>query len=923
MIAKPSLARWAAAAAVATLAACGGPSESELLASAKGFLDNRDNNAAIIQLKSALQANPESAEARYLLGKALLETGKPAEAAVELRKAADLKFDEAKVAPPLARALLAQGDDRRIVETWASATLGDKAAQADLKTTVAIAQLRLDRRDLGEKALAEALADVPTDARALLVRARLSADKQDYAAALADIAQVTAGDARNAEAWLLSAEIRHYRTRERDAALADYRKAAEAQPRMMAAHQGIVTLLIEARDIDGANAHVEQLKKTAPDQPVTKLLQAQMAYLGKDYAATRALVQPLLQQAPNNPLLLQLAGAAEFHLRALPQAENLLAQAIKLAPGLPLARPLLAETYLRTGQPEKALETLKPLIEGREPSAAALTLAGQAWLQTGDAGRAEEAFTRAVQLQPGATQARTALALGKIGKGNAAAGFSELETLASADRGISADLALISAHMRRREFDQALRAIDALEKKTPDRPLAANLRGRVLAVRNDAKGARASFERALAIDPAYFPAIASLAALDLAEKRPEDARRRFDDVLKADPKNHRAMLALAALLARTDGTPAEIASLLEKAVQTAPGEAAPRLQLVAHHLSRGDAKTALIVAQEGVTALPASQDLMLALARTQLAAQDWQQAVTSFNKLAQMQPRAVAAPLGLAQAYLGMKNYEAAERSYRRALEIVPNLLQAQRALVSMMVTDGRYSEALGVAREVQKQRPAEAAGHLLEGEVEQQRRQWDAALAAYRTALAKGKGGESAIAMHRALTAAGRRDEAERFATSWPREHPQDVAFRFYLGDVALGRKDWAQAESHYREVLRSQPGHVLALNNVAWLLVKQGKSGALPLAERAVAAAPGQPQILDTLALALAADNQVDKALALQKKTVERAPDDPSLRLTLAKLYLKAGDKSQARTELRRLEQLGSRFADHAEVAELLKTV
>ena len=51
--------------------------------------------------------------------------------------------------------------------------------------------------------------------------------------------------------------------------------------------------------------------------------------------------------------------------------------------------------------------------------------------------------------------------------------------------------------------------------------------------------------------------------------------------------------------------------------------------------------------------------------------------------------------------------------------------------------------------------------------------------------------------------------------------------------------------------------------------------------------------------------------------------APDAPALRLTLAKLYAKAGDKALAKSELERLAQLGGRFAGQAEVARLLKTL
>ena len=69
------------------LGGCGGDSPESLILSSKDYLAKNDNKAAIIQLKNALQSNPNLAEARFLLGSALLESGDIAGAEVELRKA--------------------------------------------------------------------------------------------------------------------------------------------------------------------------------------------------------------------------------------------------------------------------------------------------------------------------------------------------------------------------------------------------------------------------------------------------------------------------------------------------------------------------------------------------------------------------------------------------------------------------------------------------------------------------------------------------------------------------------------------------------------------------------------------------------------------------------------------------------------------
>ena len=88
------------------LAACSEKPEAMII-SAKDYLAKNDRNAAVIQIKNALQADPQMPEARFLLGTTLLDGGDPVGAELELRKAYDLKYPQDLVVPPLARTLLA------------------------------------------------------------------------------------------------------------------------------------------------------------------------------------------------------------------------------------------------------------------------------------------------------------------------------------------------------------------------------------------------------------------------------------------------------------------------------------------------------------------------------------------------------------------------------------------------------------------------------------------------------------------------------------------------------------------------------------------------------------------------------------------------------------------------------------------------
>ena len=94
---------------------CGGDSPEKMLGSAKDYLAKNDTKSAVIQIKNVLQKNPDLPEARYLLGKALLDGGDRVSAEVELRKALALQYSQDLVVPRLAQAMAGQGHFKKLI----------------------------------------------------------------------------------------------------------------------------------------------------------------------------------------------------------------------------------------------------------------------------------------------------------------------------------------------------------------------------------------------------------------------------------------------------------------------------------------------------------------------------------------------------------------------------------------------------------------------------------------------------------------------------------------------------------------------------------------------------------------------------------------------------------------------------------------
>ena len=906
------------------LAGCGGDSPEKQLASAKDYLQKKDTKAAVIQIKNVLQQEPESGEARFLLGSTLLEQGDAAGAEVELRKALAAQHSKDEVVPELVRAMLMLGQAKKVVDEFSGTQLSKPAAQASLQASLSAAYAALGQGSAAHAALDAALAADKTYVPAQLLDARRKAGARDFEGALATIDAVVQADSGNSMAWALKGDVLQYGKGDADAALEAYRKAVAAAPDSLVALYALSAQLMRKGALDEAGRQVEQMKTLAPKHPMTQFLQATLALQKKEFKTARELSLQLVQLAPKDPRVLQLAGAAELAGGSAAQAEIYLSRALQAAPQLVMAKRLLVSSYLRTGQPAKALATLNSLDEKRDFDAGMYALAGEVHLQNGDAKKAEQAFAQALKLAPADARKRTALAVTHLAGGRVDASLDELQDIAGADTGVTADMALISAHLRRQEFAKALAAVDGLEKKQPDKPLAANLRGRIQLLQKDPAGARKSFERALSIDPAFFPAIASLATLDAADKRPEDAKKRFEALLARDPKNLQALVALAQLAAADPATRNDAPGWLRRAVDAAPLNPTPRLLLTDAYARLGDQKQALVTAQNAVSAIPDDAGLLIALGRVQQVSGDVNQAINTYVKAVAAQPLSPVPLVRLAEAQTAAKDYKAAEQSLRKALDIKPDFLDAQRGLIIISLNDKNYAEGLAVARQVQQQRPKDAVGQLMEGDIESARKHWAPATDAYRRALQMAPVTPVAVKLHSALQAAGGAKEAEQFSQTWLAKQPKDAAFLAYLGEAAIAGGEYGLAQKRLQAVLQLQPDHAVTLNNLAWvdLQLKQ-TDDALRAAERANALAPNQPAFMDTLAAVLSAKGEHGKAIDLQSKAVALQPDDPSLRMNLARIYVAAGDKAKAKTELESLAKLGAKFQAQSDVTAMLKAL
>lgn len=497
----------------------------------------------------------------------------------------------------------------------------------------------------------------------------------------------------------------------------------------------------------------------------------------------------------------------------------------------------------------------------------------------------------------------------------------QFQGITAPDEGVMGDMVQINTLLKQGKVDQALKAIDALQKKRPADVVPVFLRGRVLLQKGDRAGARQAMEESLKIDANYFPAVAMLAGLDNADGHPDAARTRLEGAIAYQPANVLAYQALVELRAAHGADKAELAGILRKAVDAAPRNPLAHLLQAEFFLRTREPKEALAVAEKANAALPDSPQLLDVLGRAQSANGEYDHAQASFQRIAELVPKSPLPYLRMASAHLLAGDRAAADEKLRKALTLDPQSLEAQQGLASLAMAAQKPDEALTISRNLQKQRPKEQVGYMLEGEIHAAAKNWDKAITAYRTGVKNSDSPALAVRLHDALLAGGKKQEAERWAADWERKHAKDATFPLYLGNRAMASRDLPASLVQFDRVVALQPNNAIALNNRAWVKGQLGREGALADAERANALAPNQPPFMDTLAMLLSAANQHDKAVELQKKVVQLQPQALAYKLNLAKIYINAGQKDAAKPLLDELAAAGPGFGAQAEVEQLRK--
>jgi len=401
------------------------------------------------------------------------------------------------------------------------------------------------------------------------------------------------------------------------------------------------------------------------------------------------------------------------------------------------------------------------------------------------------------------------------------------------------------------------------------------------------------------------------------------AKSRFQAAIDKQPKNDQLILTYSQFLSQTGASAETVLGWVEHAVKVNPTSEAARVGLMSIRGQMADKKGMVAAAQEAMAAMPNSVRITEAAGIALLTAGEVNQAISTFNKLVQAQPKSPTALMRLAQAQAAAKDVNGAIESLKKAQALEPNSPRANGMMAEVLASAGRYDEALAEARKLQTRTPDSSGGFSLEGDIFTAQKRYKEAERLYNEAIRRDAQNTMLFSkLYRIVELDGRPDDAQGYAAKWLQSHPQDINARIFLAERYLQQQDYKNATRYYKMVMDIDPNHVAALNNLAWVAGQAKDPNALAYARKAHELAPNNPAVLDTLGMLLVEKGEAVKGLPYLEQAFKMAPQSPEIHFNYVAALNKAGKKDAARRELETLAKHQNPQVKE-QAAEMMKTL
>ena len=540
---------------------------------------------AVIMFKNAIQVDPNSAEARYELGLALIRGRDFPQAFAELRRAVELQPNFVKARHQLgslylldrnksgaieqlakireqdpnavegrflaaALALTENDFDKALKEIEEAVSRAEKEKHPNLGDLyVELGKIHQRKRDWREAELAYRKS-LELDGKLLRAREGLAAiymANGDEAKARQELVTARHADPENENAWHSLGKF-YLKTKRLDEFESLYRELLTKKPQSMIAMKKLAEIMLSKGDIKGAKIYTDDILKAESGDIDGLLFRGRIKLSERDFDKAQEDLSKVVTGSSKFAPAFYFLALAQIGLGDVAQARGSLLKSLELSPNAPEPRLTLAEIYLNSGDLEAATVQSDKVLRLLPENLTALLINGAAELKKGDAGKAIAFLKKAQTLYP--KDARTYLLLGTASmmQKNSAQALKEFEGSLNLDPDRLETLSSIALTMVQQGNRKA--AMERVEKHLGRTQMPAGvyqLLGQLSLEAKEFDNGIQHLRRAIEIQPDLSSAYFLIGQAYLAQNKVDQSIEEYQKVVKNNPRDPRALTILGSM----------------------------------------------------------------------------------------------------------------------------------------------------------------------------------------------------------------------------------------------------------------------------------------------------------------------------------------------------------------------------------------
>lgn len=836
----------------------GGPESSEALSHisrAETYSEQGQFRSALLEVKNAIQKDPNNVEHIVQLAELYLQIGVAQEAADLLKPW--LQEHPDTVALLLARAYVEQGKHLSATETLALQT--PSSPEEELEAALIRAESVRRSGDAAEAlSLYNKLASnnpANTEVITGTLQTQIALGQNTQAVKTASNWLDKNEQAPDVLYWQGLAQYRLNRLEESSATLTDAVGALPTSDMLLPIRRRVLTILSQVLTEQGKMSEAQIYNRVLSENTNTD---------ARDQAA---------------------AAVTALKDSNFEEAKTILRDTLKLDPGNERVALMLGAITAGTGELEEGAQLLTENLDPETTPTQFIRAATMAQIDTGEREAALKTLTRAIEARPNddellAMHGVLALSL----PGHEDSGIASLsKAISQAPERVRFRLALAKYYLQDNKPEQALGQLRMAFTANPADWSTTSTYLNVLLQQGEKQEA-AEIRDSLINGYGEYPRAIMLASLtDSRLGNLDNATTRLEKLVSKKPEQQAPKVALASLYAQSDKSEKAIELLIEAATITPdsirPLQQAGRIYMQNH--TPAEARTWLAEVAEANPELERNTDTLTALidisegnleqARTTLA--KWEDAESAIVMRAYGQLLLAEAQLAVDNKQWGQARTKAAE-----AIALEPDNLKLSLLTVRIAQMEGKLDDAFAALDAVEDTHGEVSATILARARLLGQQKGPEAA---YEYLLEKWQETENTQLMPTLMGLAKTQNPSslDTLTEDWLNQAPQNLAAHLARADWLMTNNHETEAANHYEQVLAKQPNNVAALNNLAWILRKENSERATQLASQASELAPNNAATLDTHGWILHLAGKHAEAKTIIEKALTLAPENEEI--------------------------------------------